>query len=68
MITLDKASRKRKQPEECDETAPPVAHAGSPWLVVFFLMLAGYLLFAHGCHADEDTELRVREFIACLSR
>src|SRR5437879_3569158 len=35
------------------------------WLVVIvkhlcWLLLAGYLLFAHGCHADEDTELLVR--------
>jgi len=22
-----------------------------------FLMLSAYLLFAHGCHADKDTEL-----------
>jgi hypothetical protein len=22
-----------------------------------FLVLGGYLLFAHGCHADKDTEL-----------
>ncbi len=25
-----------------------------------FLLLAGYLLFAHGCHADQDTELFTR--------
>lgn len=24
---------------------------------IVFVTLAGYLLFAHGCHGDEDTEL-----------
>jgi len=24
------------------------------------LLLAGYLLFAHGCHGDEDNELFMR--------
>jgi hypothetical protein len=28
------------------------------WL--FLLGIAGYLLFAHGCHGDEDTELFAR--------
>jgi hypothetical protein len=28
------------------------------WLL--FLAMAGYLLFAHGCHTDKDTELLVR--------
>lgn len=28
-----------------------------PWQVVVLLALAGYLLFAHGCHGDEDHEL-----------
>ena len=29
-----------------------------PWLRwAGFLLLAGYLLFSHGCHGDEDTEL-----------
>ncbi len=27
------------------------------WLFLVYLLLAGYLLFAHGCHADEDNEL-----------
>ncbi len=26
--------------------------------VAAMALLAGYLLFAHGCHGDEDTELR----------
>lgn len=25
--------------------------------LVIYLLLAGYLLFAHGCHGDEDNEL-----------
>jgi hypothetical protein len=28
-----------------------------------FLLLAGYLLFAHGCHGDEDNEL-----LSCSTR
>jgi hypothetical protein len=60
------ASRERQRPE-CDDT--PVADPpGSPGMLWFVLILAGYLLFAHGCHADEDTELRVREFITCWMR
>lgn len=56
------ASRERKQPEHSEQT--PVADPpGSPAWFWFVLILAGYLLFAHGCHADEDTELRVRHFI-----
>jgi len=31
-------------------------HGG--WL--FWLLLLGYLLFAHGCHGDEDNELFIR--------
>jgi hypothetical protein len=32
-----------------------------PWVfAAALLMLVGYLLFAHGCHADEDTELLVK--------
>jgi hypothetical protein len=36
---------------------------GSPrryrfWLAL--LLLAGYLLFAHGCHGDEDNELLMK--------
>jgi hypothetical protein len=27
------------------------------WRWAAFLLLAGYLLFAHGCHGDEDNEL-----------
>ena len=30
------------------------------WSWAIFLLLAGYLLFAHGCHPDEDTELFAR--------
>jgi len=28
-----------------------------PWGLVIMTLLAGYLLFAHGCHGDEDNEL-----------
>jgi hypothetical protein len=27
------------------------------WPFAILLLLAGFLLFAHGCHGDEDTEL-----------
>lgn len=27
------------------------------WLFLVYLLLTGYLLFAHGCHGDEDNEL-----------
>ena len=27
------------------------------WRYVALLLLGGYLLFAHGCHGDEDNEL-----------
>ena len=30
------------------------------WSWAAILLLAGYLLFAHGCHPDEDTELFAR--------
>ena len=31
-----------------------------PWGLGILLLLGGYLLFAHGCHGDEDNELLVR--------
>jgi hypothetical protein len=27
------------------------------WKIAALLLLGGYLLFAHGCHGDEDNEL-----------
>jgi len=38
--------------------------------VVTLLLLAGFLLFAHGCHGDEDNELfaRVRAWISASER
>jgi hypothetical protein len=32
--------------------------AACRWMA--FILLAGYLLFAHGCHGDEDHELLAR--------
>lgn len=29
------------------------------WIWLGAVVIGGYLLFAHGCHADEDTELLV---------
>jgi hypothetical protein len=30
-----------------------------PWLPITLLVLAGYLLYCHGCHRDVDNELIV---------
>jgi hypothetical protein len=35
----------------------PKKTLGRGWLIWPFLLLLGYLLFAHGCHGDEDNEL-----------
>ena len=35
---------------------PGAARSGR-WLVAILLLLAGLLVFAHGCHGDEDDEL-----------
>jgi hypothetical protein len=40
-----------------DEVAPPPRRRRL-WLAL--ALLAGYLLFCHGCHGDEDNELFVR--------
>jgi hypothetical protein len=38
--------------------APDVSsHRLRPWAVLATLALGVYLLFAHGCHGDEDNEL-----------
>lgn len=37
---------------------PPAARKKSKYLALVFL--AGYLLFCHGCHGDEDNELFAR--------
>ena len=34
--------------------------ARAPWGLVVVVLVAGYLLFAHGCHGDEDNELLAR--------
>ncbi|HZT81974.1 MAG TPA: hypothetical protein VFA26_17240 [Gemmataceae bacterium] len=34
---------------------PPAIRRWDRW--AFLLLLAGYLLFCHGCHGDEDNEL-----------
>jgi hypothetical protein len=38
-------------------TKRQAASGSSIWTCVVFLLLSGFLLFAHGCHGDEDTEL-----------
>jgi len=54
----------RFAPDACRETLDPPAAKYKPrlasgrWLFVGgFVFLAGYLLFCHGCHGDEDNEL-----------
>lgn len=43
-------------PSPCVE-GKPLAGPARPWgFGAVFLLLAGYLLFAHGCHGDEDNE------------
>lgn len=38
--------------------AKPQRKGKTPWLFLAgFLLLAGYALFCHGCHGDEDNEL-----------
>lgn len=39
-----------------DAPTTPILEPG-PWLFPVYLLLGGYLLFAHGCHGDEDNEL-----------
>jgi hypothetical protein len=41
------------------QTPEEVRRGGPAWVrVVAAALLVGYLLFAHGCHGDEDNELR----------
>jgi hypothetical protein len=42
-----------------DRDYPAGAHVQAmSWIwITAFLLLCGFLLFAHGCHGDEDTEL-----------
>jgi len=54
----------RFAPDACRETLDsPVAKrkprlSSRRWLLMGgFMLLAGYLLFCHGCHGDEDNEL-----------
>jgi hypothetical protein len=50
-----------------DEVAPPPRRRRL-WLAL--ALLAGYLLFCHGCHGDEDNELfiGVRHAVAMRDR
>jgi len=48
---------------ELSKRSPRFAQSQTPWAprLMIALLVAGYLLFAHGCHADEDTELLLRQ-------
>jgi len=52
---------KERSPITSGCTSADIRKAPSPNAGLFvglaFCLLAGYLLFCHGCHADEDTEL-----------
>jgi hypothetical protein len=54
-----------------DVSAPPQQarrFAKNPVLRwALFLLLAGYLLFSHGCHGDEDNELFAALRVVCRS-
>ncbi len=39
---------------------PEPSPSHRPWLTLAAVALAGYLLFVHGCHGDEDNELFAR--------
>src|SRR5947207_14644275 len=46
----------------CQDASKDMPGRCGRWpLYVGFLLLAGYLLFSHGCHADSDCEMLVRE-------
>ncbi len=44
--------------DESPKQVAPAADRG--WLWVPMVLMLGYLLFAHGCHGDEDNELFMR--------
>ncbi len=45
-------------PRACSTMGRSGVRRRRPWLAL--ALLAGYLLFCHGCHGDEDNELFVR--------
>lgn len=63
MMTIDEAGLRRKEEEKRDDLEarnPSRANAGglmvvAKWLIAAFVLAS--LLFAHGCHGDEDHEL-----------
>ena len=62
MTTLKPATRRRvfiptgRSPADESVRCSSLKRRG--WLYgLLVLLLAGYLLFCHGCHGDEDTEL-----------
>jgi hypothetical protein len=56
-------SERRSRPLFRPESPAPPPEPARPcgwWRYVAALLLGGYLLFAHGCHGDEDNELFAR--------
>jgi hypothetical protein len=41
----------------CRESVRETVPKRNPWLCLVLLLLTGFLIFAHGCHGDEDNEL-----------
>jgi hypothetical protein len=58
--TVPSKQYRKKQPAfRCDISQPLVLEpdeARTSWRFLAALVIAGYLLFCHGCHGDEDTE------------
>jgi hypothetical protein len=57
-VLSERRSRPLFRPESPPAPLPPEpARRLGWWRYVAALLLGGYLLFAHGCHGDEDNEL-----------
>ena len=54
MITTQRVPARLRLPGAPKPPAGP-SRRRWPWLIL--VLLAGYFVFAHGCHDDEDTEL-----------
>jgi len=56
--------------QRCPKSDPPFPKHQGKWRRLFlggFLLLAGYALFCHGCHGDEDNELFASRLAAPLT-
>jgi hypothetical protein len=53
MTMMNLLDAPQQAPQETDQPEPPHQRG---WLIWPMLLLLGYLLFAHGCHAEEDDD------------